>query len=108
MSIAPGTRFGAYEISTSGGVEARWSRSGRELFYLTPDNVLTAVDVDAGDTFQAGDAHRLFQTRAVGMNRYDVSADAKPFLINVPVEDRAGRTATVVLNWMQEITRAKR
>ncbi len=91
MSIAPGTRFGAYEISTSGGVEAQWSRSGHELFYLTPDNILTAI-----------------QTRAVGINRYDVSADAKPFLINVPVEDRAGRTATVVLNWMQEITRAKR
>jgi eukaryotic-like serine/threonine-protein kinase len=98
---------GKWQISTDGGVEARWSRDGRELFYLTLRNVLVAVDVHPGPSFQAGVPRPLFSTRAVGINRYDVARDAKRFLINVPVEGQWGRSATVVLNWMEMIKRTK-
>ena len=31
------------QISVAGGVQARWRRDGKELFYLGPDNRLMAV-----------------------------------------------------------------
>jgi hypothetical protein len=34
-----------WQLSTSGGDEPRWSRDGRELFYLAPDFRLMAVRI---------------------------------------------------------------
>jgi Tol biopolymer transport system component len=97
---------GAVPISTAGGVYARWSRDGKELYYLGPDAKMMAVPIRAtAPTIEAGVPTALFQTRRVGGglnvigrgHQYDVTADGR-FLVNV----EAGSTAppiTLLLNW---------
>ena len=39
-------RGGRYQISVSGGTHPRWRPDGKEIFYLSPDGTLMAVDID--------------------------------------------------------------
>ena len=92
----------AQRISTSGGMEPRWCRDGKELFYRSGDGRLMAVPVTVGPTFQAGTPVALFQapvSPADTETSYDVSADCQRFLLNAVVNDRQGQSLNVVLNW---------
>ncbi|HEY8713252.1 MAG TPA: hypothetical protein VIM68_10285, partial [Thermoanaerobaculia bacterium] len=93
---------GKWQISTEGGNRALWSRDGKQIFYVSPDWKLMAVDVAAhGDTFEAGVPRVLFQTnmyRYPGRN-YDVSADGKRFLVDSTVEQQEIAPITLVQNW---------
>ena len=83
---------GRRRISVRGGSWARWSRDGSEIFYLDPENQMTAAPVETGSSTQSAGAPRsLFQVRA-RPNRgypYDVSADGQRFLVRV-VGDAVG------------------
>ncbi|HEY4563360.1 MAG TPA: hypothetical protein VIJ36_10295, partial [Thermoanaerobaculia bacterium] len=93
-------------ISTAGGVYPRWSRDGKELYFIAPDGKLMAVPIHATATMlDAGGPAPLFQTRRLGggsnvigrSHQYDVAADGR-FLINVDVELSA-TPITLLLNW---------
>ena len=91
-------------VSRGGGVQARWRRDGRELFYISPDWKMMAVDVTTSPTFQAGTPHPLFDTDMVdtgirtGPISWDIAPDGKRFLIISP--DSTGVSSlNVVLNW---------
>ena len=89
-------------VSTAGGVQPRWRRDSKELFYLTADNVLMAVPIKGqGRTAEFGTPQRLFEiTRTPGAGgAYDVSVDGQRFLFNKAVEDTGPSPITVVLNW---------
>src|SRR5438552_974872 len=50
------------QISTKGGYQPRWSRDGKELFYLAPDATLMAVSIkSAGPSLEAGVPAALFK-----------------------------------------------
>jgi eukaryotic-like serine/threonine-protein kinase len=72
------------QISGTGGAQARWSRDGRNIFYVAPNRTLMSVAFDP-KTGTAGQARVVFQTRIVGPNlisvQYDVAPDGR-FLIN--------------------------
>jgi Tol biopolymer transport system component len=95
-----------WSVSTAGGVHARWSRDGRELFYIAADGKLMAVQVGAtGAMFRAAPPVALFTPRFVESAaanpfnpHYDVAADGR-FLINVAVDDLASAPITLILNW---------
>ena len=95
-----------YPISTTGGVYPRWSRDGKELYYLAPDGGLMAVPIRAASTtITAGTPTLLFKTRKVGAglnviasgHQYDVAPDGR-FLINVEAESSVA-PITLLLNW---------
>jgi hypothetical protein len=98
-----------WQVSSGGGVHARWSRDGTELFYIAPDANLMAVKVDtAGSIFQTSAAVPLFAPRlaeSAAINpfnaQYDVGPDGR-FLINVPVDDLASSPITLILNWARK------
>jgi Tol biopolymer transport system component len=95
-----------WQVSTNGGISARWRRDGRELFFLDAANNIMAVDVDAsGSAVRLGVPHALFS--AVGVRRgsgaYDVTADGKKFLINSGDVKESGEPMTLVLNWMADL-----
>jgi Tol biopolymer transport system component len=105
QSYPPGS--GKVQVSSEGGVQPRWRRDGKELFYIAADGKLMAAEVKrALVTFEIAPSKALFQTRMLGgvggrtnyVFRYDVAADGKRFLI---VAEREGETQpiTVVLNW---------
>ena len=81
----PKVDTGHWQISTSGGTRPLWARSGRELFYLDGNGVLTAVPVQTGGAmFSAGNPAKLFDTRyysGTAGRTYDVSPDGQRFLM---------------------------
>ena len=95
---------GKWEISTSGGVEPMWRRDGKELYYLTPDEKLMAVDVNTTSAaFQAGIPRELFHVQLVPTsywrNIYLPSPDGQRFLMVVPATQAKPEPVTVVVNW---------
>ena len=99
-------------ISTGGGSEPQWRRDGRELFYITPDGTLMAVDVSSGATLQVTRPTPLFKTPipAPGemntrRNHYVASPDGQRFLVNAAGD--AQESITVLVNWTSKL-RAER
>jgi serine/threonine-protein kinase len=81
----PETRGGKQPISTRGGTLPRWSRDGKELFFVEV-GTLIAVPVESnGRTLRVGEAKRLFGLgpfiQGVIPPAFDVSADGQRFLM---------------------------
>jgi serine/threonine protein kinase len=98
----PCAGIGKWQISPAGGDKPRWSRDGKQIFYIAPDGKMMSVPINAtATTFQPGVAVPLFQApRLRGYDPYDVSPDGR-FLFNALVDRSAASDApiTVVLNW---------
>jgi serine/threonine protein kinase len=100
---------GQWQVSTSGGVQPRWRRDGRELYYIAPEGALMASPVSVnGAAFQPGVPMALFQPRIWGggtnatiRKQYDVTADGR-FLINVTAADESTTPITLMINWNRE------
>jgi serine/threonine protein kinase len=54
---------GQWQVSTNGGVQPRWRRDGKELFYLALDRKLMAVPVRGVSTLEFGAGVPLFEAR---------------------------------------------
>ncbi len=99
-----------WQISTDGGFDPRWSRSGRELFYRQGIKLM-AVDVELKPTFRAGRPRALFEGPYLheGIDvgtTYDVSPDGTRFLMINPDPAESGPAQVkVVLNWFEEVKR---
>ena len=71
-----------HQVSTEGGARPRWSRSGDELFFWTPDGTLIATSISADDTLQRGPPQVLFRMPEHSqLDTYDVSPDDDQFLV---------------------------
>lgn len=81
-------------ISASGGSAPRWSRNGRELFYLAGSGPLMAVKFSDGI---ATDPVPLFD--ATKFVDFDVSLDGQKFLVISSVTSVVSEPLNVMLNW---------
>lgn len=72
-------------ISEGGGFAPRWRHDGRELFYLTPDGSVMAVDLDTTPELQLRKTTRVFKIPAGVIPEWGVTADGMRFLFAVPV-----------------------
>jgi hypothetical protein len=96
---------GQWQVSTAGGMFARWRADGKELYYIGPDGRLMAATITVnGATLEPGTPVALFQTRIFGGGtdnnvgrQFDVSRDGR-FLINTVLEDAAA-PITLLQNW---------
>ena len=99
-----------WQISSGGGMQPRWKRDGKELFYMAPNRKLMAVDVNLGKgTLEAGVPKMLFPTSSLGYvgprNLYECSGDGQRFLINSLKSDDVSIPVTVVVNWTSDLKR---
>jgi Tol biopolymer transport system component len=94
---------GPWQVSQNGGVEPRWGRDGKELFFFAPDNRLMAAQVKTdGASFEVGAIQPLFQSRGFGFGyRYDVAGDGR-FLVVTGVPQEIS-PITLVTNWTAEL-----
>jgi Tol biopolymer transport system component len=91
-----------WQISTQGGIQPKWRRDGKELFYLAFDGTIMSVSLALGALAEIGKPTPLFQTRiepATGFvwHQYDVAPDGRRFLVNAPEAVKV--PLTVVINW---------
>jgi hypothetical protein len=101
---------GKWPISNNGGADPRWSRDGRELFYISADQKMMSVRIElSNNKVQAGIPQEFFPVRVTGLTdtrtHYAVTQDSRRFLINTRNERSAIAPITVVLNWSASITR---
>ena len=91
-------------ISRDGGTQPRWRRDGKELFYVSLDGKMMAVDVSSELGFKASVPKALFQVPIYGddsapsLFRWDTTADGKRFLVDTV--ESSPEPLTMVLNWM--------
>jgi eukaryotic-like serine/threonine-protein kinase len=96
-------------VSRDGGNQPRWRRDGKELFYLSFDGKLMAVDVTEGREFKVGTPKPLFQGPATSIQSrtdihgwaWDVTSDGQRFLFDAV--KTSSESLTVVLNWTAEL-----
>jgi Tol biopolymer transport system component len=97
---------GETPVSINGGRVPRWRGDGKEIFFVSPDGDLMAVDIKLGRAISVGTPHKLFRFN----NRdaydvggiYDVDKDGKRFLSASHGEEEQNAPITVVLNWWVE------
>jgi hypothetical protein len=104
---------GKWQVSTNGGSGARWSANGRELFYLSIENSVMAIEVKTQPTFSLGVPSTLFKSIYSGQTNtsgtpWDISPDGKRLLMMKEpgsVASTAGgqRKINIVLNWFEEL-----
>jgi Tol biopolymer transport system component len=100
---------GKWQVSTAGGVEPMWRADGKELYYGASDQKLMAVDIKAGETFEAGVPRPLFRATVQPIsnvrNHYLASADGRRFLLLAPLGKESMVPTTVVVNWNAGLSR---
>jgi serine/threonine protein kinase len=101
---------GKWQVSTTGVYYLEWRRDGKELFYVSTDMKMMAVDVKGeGPTFEVGAPKVLFDLRVPSFNspqaQFAVTADGQKFLIANTFGENSSVPITVVLNWTADLKR---
>jgi hypothetical protein len=99
-----------WQVSRGGGMQPVWRKEGRDLFYVSPERNLMAVQVKPeGTDFAFIDAQRLIAARTAGWEggnamgaQYAATADGQRFLISSAAEIPP---ITVMPNWAATLTR---
>jgi serine/threonine protein kinase/Tol biopolymer transport system component len=100
------------QVSSGGGSQPLWARSGRQLFYRRQDKVWV-VDVRADNGFAVAKPRFLFEKPGYSYGGgpirggYDLSLDGRRFLM-VKLDQRKPTPATemiLVQNWFEELKR---
>jgi hypothetical protein len=95
---------GKWQISRGGGSEPRWSRDGKQIFYIATNGFLNDVPVSSAEGFSSGTPTPLFQIHArapvstTDLFTYDVTPDGQRFLVNRYVKPDHIAPLTILLN----------
>jgi Tol biopolymer transport system component len=93
-----------WQISVSGGTQARWGRDGKELFYLSGERRITSVETNTeAATFTHGTPKTRLETPILRGEdhpgtQYVVSADGR-LLVNTVPEERPNSPINLMVNW---------
>ncbi len=102
----PDTKASKRQASVAGGASPRWSRDGRELFFVDESRHMVTVPVASGQTLVLGEPKQLFDVSAnyAIINGFDVARDGR-FLMIRPVGSAASFREEIVLveNFFQDL-----
>ena len=100
----PETSSAKWQVSTSGGSQPVWSKSGRQLYYVNGKNELVAADIRPGATFAVGEQRVLFSfapfLRLGPIPSYAVTADDRRFLMLREGESAQESELIVAQHWL--------
>lgn len=93
---------GKWQLSRKGGLQPRWSKDGREIFYVE-GRTLMAVKVKTQPAFLAGESQPLFDSegfRGEGplISQYDITRDGRRFVTMEQIERGSKDVVHVVQN----------
>ena len=108
----PAVDTGRWQVSTGGGTQPLWARSGRELFYRSGDAVMS-VAIQSSSDFVARNPVVLFRGQyapSLSGRNYDVSPDGRRFLMlkvgaGADAQNTSSARFVVVENWFEDVRR---
>jgi serine/threonine-protein kinase len=83
----PDADDGKWQVSAGGGLNPRWARSGREIFYVNGDGAMSVAEVSTTGGFRVGQRSSLFSLDGTGLYygsnyaAWDVAPDGQRFLM---------------------------
>jgi Tol biopolymer transport system component len=100
------------QVSAAGGVQPTWRADGRELYFLSLDGALYAVDVASdGTSVRTGVPRLLFRTPlpviSAVVEQYRPSGDGQRFLLCLPLTSVRREPLRVLLNWQARLTNSR-
>ena len=94
---------GIRKVSIGGGSLPRWRGDGKELYYMSPEGGMMAVDLKFDNGISVGVPHELFRLPPRDFNGgYDVRADGRAFLNYGLPQESVDSPIVVMLNWWTE------
>jgi Tol biopolymer transport system component len=94
---------GRWQVSGNGATSPQWRHDGKEIFFISAEQVLTAVTFAASETRpELGIPHPLFR---VHRDVYNVASGGQRFLIRLPETNPPPMSINVVVNWASEVER---
>ncbi|MGE4191136.1 MAG: protein kinase, partial [Thermoanaerobaculia bacterium] len=97
---------GKVQISRAGGVQPRWNANDAEIYFKTPDNMLTTVTIDTGSgTISVGEPQPHFQVSEFVGWTYAVAADDQNILVREPLGERGASPITLLTDWWSLVGR---
>jgi len=95
-----------YQVSTRGGMQGVWRADGLELFFVDPENFLTAVPVQlASGVPQLGAPQALFQVYGGSgpVVRFDAAPGGQRFLVSQDVAEVNTAPVVLVTDWVRTL-----
>jgi serine/threonine protein kinase len=100
------------QVSVDGGGQPRWSKDGREIFFISRNRQLMAAPVrPVGGALQISEPSPLFASKDFQLGwdlrartTYEVSSDGR-FLFAVPVDEPDARPVVAVVDWAAPLAR---
>jgi Tol biopolymer transport system component len=90
---------GKWQVSANGGHAPRWSKDGKELYYIDPTFNVFAVPVrEVGGALQFGAVQTILTSWTAPQVVYDVSPDGKKILLD-RVSQQVSQSVTVMTNF---------
>jgi hypothetical protein len=100
------------QVSIGGGGQPQWRVDQRELFYLSADRAVTAVEVATSAGIGFGTPRPLFRASIAGnpadaRDLYAAAADGSKFLLTGPADETIDRPITVIVDWAADVAAAE-
>jgi Tol biopolymer transport system component len=106
----PNVNASKRKVSVSGGLSVRWSRDGRELFFIDGHQDMIALPVHADATLEVGEPRRLFSATDFtypGGPGFDVSPDGRFLMTRLLANRQSMREELIVVQGFFDEIRAK-
>jgi Tol biopolymer transport system component len=105
--VTPFPNVGAkWQVSNGGGTLPRWSRDGKELFFLRPDNTVMSAPVnDASATFSAGSPKALLKLNMPPgtPGSFAAAPDNRRILATASLGGETTVPLSVIANWTAKL-----
>jgi serine/threonine-protein kinase len=100
----PETSSAKWQVSTAGGIQPVWSKTGRQLYYLNSKNELVSAQLRPGAAFGVVEQRVLFSlapfVQLGPIPSYDVTADDKRFVMLREGESQVESELVVAVHWL--------
>lgn len=96
---------GKWQISTDGGVLARWMNNGKSIYFVTPDNKIMGVDInETGSSISPGKPYAVFTPINLNIIKiYDINKSGTEITASIPNGQSTQPSITLVDNWQKEV-----
>jgi serine/threonine protein kinase len=102
-----GAQAGKWQISSGGGLQVRWNRSGTKLYYLGLRNDMWEVDITTRPSVKIGKPRQVFVGSSIGVRLafgFDVSPSGDKLLALAGPTEKPP-TIGIIQNWAAEFAK---